>query len=687
MKAQTDSVLTNIALDSVEIRTTTPDFLKKTVAAPHFIEKTPAAFEDPMRVLAQTTGVVSDNDGANQISVRGLSPNMMTYWLEGAEILNPNHLPNAGTASDRATLNGGGVLALPFGALQATVLTRGVQSTDKIGSLHSNIDFSLREGDAADHKKNAFSSSLVGISAMRAGNFGKNNSYLVGYRYGTVGLLSALGVPLGDEKVVFQDAVFNLSFRKKMAKNRSMNTRIFGFWGGSSNSFQNKPLADRITEKDSRNIDFKNKTSSIAAKSSIFFNKNTSLEGILSYSERISDRKDVQTNEKSTPLSTNTENGDFNLLFFKMALKSSFKNIQYQVGILSKKNENTYVFGENDSLLERSVLKKISYTSSSIFGEIGQNIYKHFSWKIGVRGISYFLSDTDNQPSSIEPRLEINYNNFLTKNDKISFQAANQGQIVETFVGLQNKSIENTIRQKLINAQSMQLSYSLYNPKIYVTLTTFYQQFSQNYGISLNRPSFADAYSIEALPSDLRVPLPIGSVQTQGIEAEAASNSSSSFFWRCNASFYDAVVKNEDKTVSRPTRYNGRYATNITLGKTFYFDKKPTKKRALTVTLHNILRGGFRETEIDVAKSSLSNTTVYHYEKIYQDRLSDYYRADLGIQLKTTKINRTHIWFLDIQNLTNHQNVQFRYFDTFTQKITTKYQLGLIPNLGWRIVF
>ena len=54
-------------------------------------------------------GVVSDNDQANHLVIRGNSPNALSWRLEGVEIVNPNHLSNAGTFGDRATQNGGGV--------------------------------------------------------------------------------------------------------------------------------------------------------------------------------------------------------------------------------------------------------------------------------------------------------------------------------------------------------------------------------------------------------------------------------------------------------------------------------------------------------------------------------------------------------------------------------------------------
>ena len=69
----------------------------------------PATFFDPARLTTAYPGVVGNNDQTNGISVRGHSPNHLRWRLEGVDIVNPNHTPNAGTFSDRVTQNGGGV--------------------------------------------------------------------------------------------------------------------------------------------------------------------------------------------------------------------------------------------------------------------------------------------------------------------------------------------------------------------------------------------------------------------------------------------------------------------------------------------------------------------------------------------------------------------------------------------------
>ncbi|MFN8302827.1 MAG: hypothetical protein U0U46_10060 [Saprospiraceae bacterium] len=42
---------------------------------------------------------------------------------------------------------------------------------------------------------------------------------------------------------------------------------------------------------------------------------------------------------------------------------------------------------------------------------------------------------------------------------------------------------------------------------------------------------------------------------------------------------------------------------------------------------------------------------------------------------------------MDFQNMTMQQNIAYYFYDSWTQKIETKHQLGLVPNLSWRLEF
>ena len=162
----------------------------------------PAMFFDPARVAASTAGVNTANDQANHMSIRGNSPNANSWLLEGAEMVNPNHTANAGTANDLPTLSGGGVIMLSSQMLGPSRLLTGSLPIDRSNSVGGVMDMELRNGSAAGQEWTA-QAGLLGIDLATEGPFraGGRSSYVVNYRYSTLGLLGAMGVELGDEAI------------------------------------------------------------------------------------------------------------------------------------------------------------------------------------------------------------------------------------------------------------------------------------------------------------------------------------------------------------------------------------------------------------------------------------------------------------------------------------------------------
>ena len=117
---------------------------------------------------------------------------------------------------------------------------------------------------------------------------------------------------------------------------------------------------------------------------------------------------------------------------------------------------------------------------------------------------------------------------------------------------------------------------------------------------------------------------------------------------------------------------------NVMLGREFAKQKEHVK-RTWGVSARANVTGGQRYTP--------SATTTGEVPEPYSAQLDTYYRIDLRVYLKREHARRTGLWALDIQNATNAQNKAYLYFDWRQDAIVTKYQLGLIPNLSYRIEF
>ena len=192
----------------------------------HFLSY-PASFDDPSRLLMKFSGISVLNDQSNFIIYRGLPPHYSKWSIFGAEIVNPNHLSNTGTISDRTSRSAGGVNMFS-GQVIGRMDYIGPSSTYHKGNAISGIsDIRFRRSYQDQYFVNA---GLIGLEAGMERSSG-NSDFIVNYRYSTLGVLSAMGIDLGDETIRFQDLSSSLSFNNKFGGQLS----LFGGWGKSSN--------------------------------------------------------------------------------------------------------------------------------------------------------------------------------------------------------------------------------------------------------------------------------------------------------------------------------------------------------------------------------------------------------------------------------------------------------------------
>ncbi len=109
------------------------------------IAVTAANFDDPVRVAQSKPGIILLNDQSNHLSCRGQSPLFNNWYLEGLEIVNPNHTNNAGTFSDLPTQYGGGVNMFSAQTLGSTDLYTGINPLSIGNTCGAAFDMHLRE--------------------------------------------------------------------------------------------------------------------------------------------------------------------------------------------------------------------------------------------------------------------------------------------------------------------------------------------------------------------------------------------------------------------------------------------------------------------------------------------------------------------------------------------------------------
>jgi len=136
------------------------------------------------------------------------------------------------------------------------------------------------------------------------------------------------------------------------------------------------------------------------------------------------------------------------------------------------------------------------------------------------------------------------------------------------------------------------------------------------------------------------------------------------------------------------TRFSSNYNFVAIGGKEFHFGKKA--KRTLGINAKLLLNGALRFTPIDETASLAAQESIFN-ETPFTEHLPTYWRADLGINYNWYKKRVVHTLSLNVQNVTNRENVfrQIEFYRASTGQIVRRQgtQLPLIPILSYRIEF
>ena len=432
------------SLKEVVVKSTAPNSRNKILPSAEIltIEETlrlPATFYDPARLAFSYAGVATNNDQANHMIIRGNSPNNMSWRLEGVEIVNPNHTSNAGTASDRPSRNGGGVNMLSAQLLGNSTFMRGAFPAQYGNALSGIMDMNFRKGNNETHEFTG-QIGVIGIDLAAEGPLSKNKkaSYLINYRYSTLGLLGAAGVDLGDEAINYQDLAFTTFFPLK----KGGEIKLFGLFGNSSNEFEAKVDSLVEVEKDQKNIDFKSSLSLFGLKFSKNLNNKLTINSIGIASSR--------TNNYNVE---NELDGFVSKLFSEETMESRFSNKTY----LQIRSNSNFNFEIGIDFILFDLQKKINRGLTSSFLRPYFEIFgtkENIDWSAGV-SYNYFFH---NKKNGYEPRGNVKWNFSEKQSLNFAYALNSQVQDLQIYLSLP----PNTLSTSFYPNQQLDFSKSNY---------------------------------------------------------------------------------------------------------------------------------------------------------------------------------------------------------------------------------
>ena len=636
----------------------------------------PAMFFDPARLAAAYPGVSLRDDGTNILSIRGNSPSSVRWRLEGVDIVNPNHLPNAGTFSDRPNAASGGILMFSAQLLDNSSLLIGPMPAGYGDAMGGLMDMSLRRGNERLHEFTA-QAGLLGLDMAAEGPLGKkaSASYLVNYRYSTVGLLGQLGVSFGDEQINFQDLSFNFNFEG----NGGSRWSVFGLGGVSENIFKHKTDTAEIKYyKDFFDIDFQSKTGVVGVSNWTPLSRFAWIKTAIAYSGQLNERKATTTQyENRNNLDDINESKLSASITYSQHLNRRYR---LMAGLMATRQK----YGA-ESILNNLALERPNheYTLAQPWAQLSWNSRnRKNSSSFGLHStlLSVGSANSPETAFALEPRF--NFSRRLNEKHRISFAAGVYSQVPSEWL--------LPYQTELLNSQKVELAYSWKFTQAWNFKTAIYKQWISNAPYFINE-GFSLLNDTEFNLGNDFSSYTNGRGYNQGVEISLERYLFESWFLLANASFFDSKFSKTSSPKAEDwlsTRWDLGFLSNITFGKEWQREKRPGKERTIGLNSRVVWTGGPREAEWNPTASMQQNSTVFDERIGYTNQYQDYFRVDLRVYWRKNLGNRRNSTFaLDIQNLTGQENFAYHFYDPYTQKVENKYLLGTIPNFSWRLEF
>ncbi len=651
---------------------------------------------DPARMAANFAGVSGNNDSRNDIVIRGNSPTGVLWKMDGLPIGNPNHFGSLGTTGGPVSMLNNNVLA------NSDFITSAFPA--EYGNANAGVfDLQMRKGNSDQHEflgQIGFNGFEIGAE----GPFSKKSdaSYLVNYRYSTLGVFQELGMDFGTGVAVpdYQDLSYKINIPTKNAGTFS----AFGILGKSDIAFLDSETDttnqdntdfygadgfDSYSDFEGYNVGFNhhyflNSKSYFKTGVAFLINKNNFALDSLGYVINGNDTTDT------------IDPGNLNTIFKgKNQENRTVISLQYN----SKRDaKNTFLAGSyihmigfdyNEKGWEegRGWVDYRQYDDVSVLGELYTQWLHKFSDRFSINSGLHYQYFALNGSQNIEPRLGAKYS--LQNGQSFNFGYGLHGQVlplavytVQTEIN-PGKFVRTNKDLKMTKSHHLVLGYERGFAKDWrIKVETYYQYL---YDVPVEQKS--SSFSMLNYGADFGYPetdslVNEGTGRNYGVELTLEKFLSKGYYGLLTTSIFNSQYKGSDG-VMRSTAFNNNYIVNLLAGKEFKFNSR----LSLAVDFKMTWSGGLPYSPIDLQQSRLEGITRRDDLNAYSQHYKDYFRADVRAFLRLQGKRATQEWGLDIQNITNRSNIYSENYSRTKDGIETINQIGFFPVPQYRILF
>lgn len=630
-------------------------------------------FDDPARLASSFPGVAS-SVGNNAIVIRGNTPRFLQWKIEGVEIPNPNHF------ADLGAFGGGGLTALSSNLLANSDFFTGAFPAEYNNAISGVFDIKMRNGNSEEYE-HSFEVGAIGIDFASEGPLSKKNdaSYLVNYRYSTLGLVSSM-LPEDAQGTNYQD----LSFKLNMPTQK---TGLFSIWGigliDKSGTTPETEIDNQNYYQDIEEQKAKQYMGAFGINHKLWFENGAYLNSTLALSTNglnlVTDRLD--SSSKLQP-ENKINNQNYNITFKSFLNKKISSNHINKTGItirglgydlsLKEKTDNTNNL--NTIVSESGFSALISAYTSSSFS------FKNWQLNTGLNTQLFTL----NNSFTLEPRVGASY--LFNKSDKISFGYGLHSRIEPL----------NIYFAKTINSNFLQANKELGFSKAHHFVLAYDWNISEKLHLKIE-PYYQHLFNIPIIENSTTSLLNLqndwfindaytnsGKGKNYGLDLTLEQYINNGFYFLISGSVFNSKYKT-DKNEWYNTRFNKNYLFNALAGKEFRVGKNNTNLLSLNVRFS--FQGGDRFSVIDEIKSANDKNVVYDETNPFTEQNKSAFITHFTINYEYYKSKTTQKLSLKILNATNYKDFQEHRYNIKTNQVDQYKEALMIPNLSYKISF
>ncbi|MCH2045888.1 MAG: TonB-dependent receptor, partial [Saprospiraceae bacterium] len=559
------------------------------------------------------------------------------------------------------------------------------------GNAFSGVfDMRFRKGNL-NSREYTFRAGLIGLDFSAEGPFKKGkSSYLVNFRYSTLGILNAFGLYVVRDNVQnnFWDLSFNTYFSSKDGKTK---TTFFGVAGYSNEQWYVKDSADWVTSWDYvRNYNITNMGATGVTITRLLDDKSFLKVVVGGTANQIIDLQDDASMDSIRIETTDLINA------------RATANIMYS----RKLNKQLRL---KAGLIAHAIFYKLDYALW-----INEAIGNHtFLDNNGVTFQTQHYLQANYRPSE---KITLNFgfhsmfygmNNDFTAGPRFAFkyQATPKTSITAAY-GLHNRVLP--VGTHLIAVRDS--AGSIHQPNLDLKATTAHHAilgFEQLFGESLrfqiefyyqhlfNVPVNADTnaifetstyyyYNMRDHYGTTRM-VNDGEGRNFGADITLEKFFGKNFFVLFSGSLFSAMYKTSLSPTWRRSRMDSRWVTSFMA--TYEIPIKKGKGGIFQVGVKSFLNGGLRYTPALEAESLAAGFFIEDTDRAFEGEFGTYFRLDTRLAYRKSAKRFSYTIAIDLQNATNQQNIQVFQYDRQTGRLDPTYHAGILPVLSFQMDF